>query len=429
MMREAADFNSEDYAEADAEGTHDQALASMRPVPRISIQAFCETEGVFKPIERAKADRRMSRAQVKANMGGLSAAVDFYSSNPTPNLVIVESRLAPGELFDALGGLAEVCDPSSKVVIIGHHNDVTLYRELVRSGISEYLVAPVSIADIIGVVSQIFVDPTAEPLGKVVAFIGAKGGVGASTLAHNVAWTASALFKTETLLMDADLPFGTANMDFDQDPAQGMADAVFSTSRVDETMMDRLLTKCSEHLSMLAAPALLDRTYDMTGDSMAPLIEIAQRSTPLIVLDLPHVWNEWTKRTLMTADVVVIVAAPDLANLRNAKNMLDQLTALRPNDRKPHMVINQVGVPKRPEISVKEFTAPLGVIPAAVIPFEPQLFGNAANNGQMIGEMESANPVATTLVELAHVVTGRAEVKAPKKSSLSSILGKLKKQK
>jgi pilus assembly protein CpaE len=237
------------------------------------------------------------------------------------------------------------------------------------------------------------------------------------------------LFKTETLLMDADLPFGTANMDFDQDPAQGMADAVFSTSRVDETMMDRLLTKCSEHLSMLAAPALLDRTYDMTGDSMAPLIEIAQRSTPLIVLDLPHVWNEWTKRTLMTADVVVIVAAPDLANLRNAKNMLDQLTALRPNDRKPHMVINQVGVPKRPEISVKEFTAPLGVIPAAVIPFEPQLFGNAANNGQMIGEMESANPVATTLVELAHVVTGRAEVKAPKKSSLSSILGKLKKQK
>jgi pilus assembly protein CpaE len=429
MMRDNAALASETLVEGEYDAQAESALQGMRPVPRISIQAFCETEGVLKPIEKAKADRRMSRAQVKVNMGGLAAAIEFYSSNPTPNLVFVESRLPPSELFDALAGLAEVCDPSSKVVIIGHYNDVTLYRELVRSGISEYLVAPVSIADIIGVVAQIFVDPTAEPLGKVIAFIGAKGGVGASTIAHNVAWTMSALFKTETLLMDADLAFGTANMDFDQDPAQGMADAIFTSSRVDETMLDRLLVKCSDHLSMLAAPAMLDRTYDMPGDAMGPLIEVAQRSTPLIVLDLPHIWNEWTRKALMTADEVVIVAAPDLANLRNAKNLLDQLTALRPNDRKPHLMLNQVGVPKRPEIAVKEFTAPLGIVPIATVPFDPQLFGNAGNNGQMIGEMDSANPVAAIFSETAHILTGRAEVKALKKSPLAALMGKLRKPK
>jgi pilus assembly protein CpaE len=343
--------------------------------------------------------------------------------------VIVESRLPPNELFAALAGLASVCDPSSKVVIIGHHNDVTLYRELIRSGISEYLVAPVSIADVIGVVSQIFVDPAAAPLGRIIAFVGAKGGVGSSTIAHNVAWASSTLFQAETILVDADLAFGTANMNFDQDPAQGIVDAVFTTSKFDETMLDRLLAKCSEHLSMLAAPATLDRTYDLPADALAPLFEVAQRSTPIIVVDVPHIWNEWTKRTLMAADEVVIVAAPELGSLRNAKNLLDQLTALRPNDKKPHLILNQIGLPKRPEISVKEFTAPLGVTAIATIPFDAQLFGNAANNGQMIGEMDAANPIALMFKDISHVLTGRAEVKASKKSGLSSMLGRLKRSK
>jgi pilus assembly protein CpaE len=429
MNRDNAALESENYMDDAHDPIAEAALQSMRPVPRISIQAFCETEGVFKPIERAKGDRRMARAQVKVNMGGLASAVEFYSSSPTPNLVIVESRLPPNELFAALAGLASVCDPSSKVVIIGHHNDVTLYRELIRSGISEYLVAPVSIADVIGVVSQIFVDPSAEPLGRVIAFVGAKGGVGSSTIAHNVAWASSTLFQAETILIDADLAFGTANMNFDQDPAQGMADAIFTTSRFDETMLDRLLAKCSEHLSMLAAPATLDRTYDLSGDALSPLLEVAQRSTPMIVVDVPHIWNEWTKRTLMVADEVVIVAAPELGSLRNAKNLLDQLTALRPNDKKPHLILNQIGMPKRPEISVKEFTAPLGVTAIATIPFDPQLFGNAANNGQMIGEMDAANPVSAMFKDISHILTGRAEVKAAKKSGLSSMLGRLKRSK
>ena len=429
MNRDNSALQSDNYMDDEHDPVSEAALESMRPVPRISIQAFCETEGVFKPIERAKGDRRMARAQVKVNMGGLASAVDYYSSSPTPNLVIVESRLPPNELFAALAGLASVCDPSSKVVIIGHHNDVTLYRELIRSGISEYLVAPVSIADMIGVVSQIFVDPAAEPLGRVIAFVGAKGGVGSSTVAHNVAWASSTLFKAETILLDADLAFGTANMNFDQDPAQGMVDAIFTTSRFDETMLDRLLAKCSEHLSMLAAPATLDRAYDLSADALLPLLEVAQRSTPMIIIDVPHIWNEWTRRTLMAADEVVIVAEPELGSLRNAKNLLDQLTALRPNDKKPHLILNQVGMPKRPEISVKEFTAPLGVTPIAVIPFDPQLFGNAANNGQMIGELDAANPVSAIFKDVSHILTGRAEVKAAKKSALSSMLGRLKRSK
>ncbi|RTL92752.1 MAG: CtpF protein [Hyphomicrobiales bacterium] len=405
------------------------AMQALRPVPRISIQAFCETEGVASPVERAGEDRRMAKAHLKVHMGGIPTAIEFYQSAPTPNLILLESRSEPKQLLEQLAQLAEYCDPSSKVVVIGHYNDVGLYRELIRSGISEYVIAPVSMTDIVSVVSSIFVDPEADPIGRSIAFIGAKGGVGSSTIAHNVAWAMSSLFKSEVVIADLDLAFGTANIDFDQDPAQGIAEAVFSPERVDEVYLDRLLAQCAEHLSLLAAPSTLERVYDFDPEAFSQVIEIAQRSAPLLVLDVPHIWSGWTKNTLIKADEIVITATPELANLRNTKNMMDMLKRLRPNDPPPKLIINQAGVPKRPEIAASDFAEPLGITPMAVINFEPLLFGNASNNGRMLSEMDAKSPVVATINEVAHVLTGRSEIKAKKKAGLGSILGKLSRNK
>jgi pilus assembly protein CpaE len=403
------------------------AMNEMRPVPRISIQAFCETESVASPIERAGEDRRMAKAHLKVHMGGVPTAIEFYQTAPTPNLIILESRAEPRALIASLSQLAEVCDPTTKVVIIGHYNDVWLYRELVKNGISEYVVAPISMADIVGVISSIFVDPEQKPIGRSVAFVGAKGGVGSSTLAHNVGWAISNLFKSEVVVADLDLAFGTANINFDQDPTQGIAEAVFAPERIDEVYLDRLLAQCAEHLSLLAAPSSLDRVYDFDAEAFGQVIDTAQRSAPMVVLDVPHIWTGWSRNVLAQADDVVITATPELANLRNAKNLVDMLKKLRPNDPLPKLVINQVGVPKRPEISVADFADPLGIEPLAVLPFDPLFFGNAANNGRMLGEMDAKSPIVQTVNELAHILTGRSEVKSKKsKPGLGSLLGRLK---
>lgn len=400
-------------------------MQSLRPIPRISIQAFCETDGVAKPIERAGEDRRMAKTHLKVHMGGIATAIEFYQGAPTPNLLIVESSAEPRVLLDQLARLSQVCDPGSKVMVIGHSNDVWLYRELLRRGISEYVVAPVSLADIIAILSSIFIAPEAEPLGRSLAFIGAKGGVGASTIAHNVAWTISTRFASDVVIADMDLPYGTANINFDQDPAQGIADAVFSPERIDEVYLDRLLAQCDDHLSLLAAPSMLDRPFDFGEDAFANLIDVAQRSAPHVVLDVPHGWNGWTRTTLARADDVIIVAAPDLANLRNAKNLIDALKQLRPNDAPPRLILNQIGVPKRPEISPADFAEPLGVEPIALVGFDPQLFGNAANNGRMLGETDPAHAITQTISEIAHILTGRGEVKAKKKSGLAGLIDRL----
>ncbi len=393
-------------------------MAEVSQIPRITISAFWESDQVRQTLETAASDRRMSKAHVGVQSGGIPAAAEFYSSAPTPNLIIVESGLQGDGLLAELNRLADVCDSSTNVVVIGHHNDIAMYRQLISCGVAEYLVAPVKMADVMKAVTDIFCDDAKGPLGKMIAFIGAKGGCGSSTICHNVAWAISSSFSNEVVLADLDLPYGTANINLDQDPAQGIAEAVFSPDRVDEILLDRLLAKCAEHLSLLAAPSSLERTYDFEENAFNHVLEIAQKGVPNVLVDLPHSWNGWTRQVLAAADEVIITAAPELANLRNAKNLVDTIGDIRPNDGKPRLILNQVGVPKRPEIGVSDFSAALDVEPIAVIPFEPALFGTASNNGQMISEANAKDPIAEAFVSIAQVITGRAELKAEKKSPL-----------
>jgi pilus assembly protein CpaE len=405
-----------------------QRASDTRPVPRITIQAFCDTPEIAGIFETAAADRRMARAHVKVHTGGIGAAAEFYRSAPTPNLIVVESKLPADAFIAALDSLAEVCDAGTKLMAIGHSNDVRLYRELLKRGVSEYLVAPVDMMSIITTISGIYRDSSTEKLGQVYAFIGAKGGVGSSTIAHNVAWTMARLFGSDVILADLDLPFGTAGLDFNLDPAQGIAEAVFGADRLDEVLLDRLLAKCEDHLSLLAAPATLDNSYDFGEGDFDHLLEIVQANVPTVVLDVPHLWTSWARKTLVAADEVIITAAPDLANLRNAKLIFDLLKQARPNDVPPKLILNQVGVPKRPEIKPDDFAAALQISPIATIPFDPLLFGTAANNGQMIAEASAKPLMSETFTEVAQLVTGRKELKGKAKRGLAlgSLLQRLR---
>ncbi len=402
--------------------------AQIAPLPRVSIQAFCETADLAESIRATAADRRMERAHVRVQMGGGPAAVEAYRNAPTPNVIIIENDGSREPLIACLDKLSEVCDPGTKVVVIGRVNDVHLYRELMRRGVSEYLVAPIHTLDLVRTLSDLFRAPDAEPVGRTVAFIGAKGGVGSSTICHNVAWTIGRSLDMSTVVADFDLAFGTAGLDFNQDPPQGISEAVFSPDRLDGNLVDRLLSKCTENLSLMAAPATLDRVYDLGSDAFDTLVDILRSNIPCVVMDVPHIWTSWSKRALTNADEIVIVAAPDLANLRNAKNMIDLLRAQRPHDAPPRLVLNQVGMPKRPEIKPAEFMKALDVEASATIAFEPHGFGTASNNGQMIAEVSASHKANESFLEIARTVTGRLESRAQKKTLLDPLVSRFLKR-
>jgi pilus assembly protein CpaE len=401
----------------------------IAPAPRVSVQAFCDTVETAAAVQAAGEDRRLVKAHVKIQMGGATAAVEAYRSSPTPNVIIIETEQRSDEILTRLDQLAEVCDAGTRVVVVGRVNDVTLYRELTKRGVSDYLIAPIGTLDVVRAICGLFSSPEAKAVGRIIAVVGAKGGVGSSTVAHNVAWAIARDLSLDSVVTDLDLAFGTAGLDYNQDPPQGIADAVFSPDRVDTAFVDRLLSKCTDHLSLLAAPATLDRVYDFGAEAFDSILDSLRSSIPCIVLDVPHIWSGWTKRLLVSADDILVVAGPDLANLRNAKNMVDLLRTARPNDHKPYYCLNQVGVPKRPEITPADFAKALEDHPLVVIPFEPQLFGTAANNGQMIAEVSANHKSAEMFRQLAQILTGRAEAKRARGGLLTPLLAKLMKRK
>ena len=411
-------------AEAQSDLTPHHADDYIAPAPRVSVQAFCETVETAEAVRSAGEDRRLAKVHVTVQMGGMAAAVEAYSKVPTPNVIVLETE-GRNDILEGLDQLATVCDAGTRVVVIGGVHDVAPYRELVRRGVNDYVIGPVNTLDVVRSICSLFSASEAVAVGRMIAVVGAKGGVGASTVAHNVAWAIARDLALDSVVIDLDLAFGTAGLDYNQDPLQGIANAVFSPDRLDTSFMERLLAKCTDHLSLLAAPASLDRVYDLGAEAFDSIFDTMRMTTPCIVLDVPHQWSAWTKRALVGADDILIVAEPDLANLRNTKNMLTVLKAARPNDRPPVYCLNQTRMPKRPEIDARGFTKTIEAPPIATIPFDSRLFGTAANNGQMIAELAARHRTTQTFLQIAQRLTGRAEIKR-RRSLLSPVLKMLR---
>lgn len=400
-----------------------------RLIPRITIQAFCEHSQTAQLVESAIHDRRMSKVALTTHNGGLDGAVETYKTNPTPNLIIVETTLPSSEIPSALERLAEVCDASTRLILLGHVNDVLLYRELIRSGVSEYIVLPATPQTIVNAITELFASESGAPIGRTVGFVSAKGGSGGSTVAHNVGWAVSQNLRQDVLVLDMDLAFGTAGLNFNQDPPHGIADAVLASQKIDAVLLDRLMSKAANHINLLTAPVTLERTYDFEERDFEQIVELSQKTTPVVVLDIPHAWNSWVRHTLATVDEIVIVAEPDLANLRNAKNLADTIKALRPTEGAPNLVINKQGLPRRPEIAAAEFASSIDCRLVGTIPFDAALFGTAANNGQMIAEVSANNRINDVFRSIGMQVTGRTQVGSAGKASSIKLSSLFKKRK
>ncbi|MAN46712.1 MAG: AAA family ATPase [Alphaproteobacteria bacterium] len=392
-------------------------------LPAISIKLFYERDETRQLLETCANDRRMGRATVESIPGGIPAAIAYMSENPTPNLLLIESSDSAGQVLREIDQLAEHCDETVKVMVIGSVNDIMLYRQLIARGVSEYLVPPFEPLQIIRSIGELFHNPDAPFVGKQISVVGAKGGVGASTIAHNLAWALAENVKVSTTLVDLDLSFGTTALDFNQETPQTIADALLAPERADDAVVERLLAKPTERLSLFTAPATINQIMDIPDESYSMVIDVVRRNVPYVVLDLPHVWSAWMLETLVASDEVIVVCQPDLASLRNGKNFIDQLKAKRPNDNPPRLVLNMSGVPKRPEIPVKDFAAAIGVEPEIILPFEPELFGTAANNGQMISETDAASKSSQAIDHLACTMSGRT-IEPVEKSFFKKLLGK-----
>lgn len=379
-----------------------------KALPSVTIEAFCDRPDTAGAIDATKRDWRMKRANLSVYMGGLLAAIEHYHKETTPNLIIIESGMRGAELFAQLEQLAALCDSGTKVVVVGAVNDIRLYRQLIDQGVSDYLVPPLNPLGVIHSLADLFSDPDKPFTGRVAAFFGAKGGVGSSTLAHNIAWCLSENIGQQTALVDLDVSWGTTGLDFAYDNSQGLEEALAEPERLDETLLDRIMLRHTANLSILPAAGSLGSTPTMTPEAYEAVVDVVRSVSPMTILDIPHYWAPWTSRTLVGCDDVVITAAPDLANLRNTKNLIDYLREKRPNDADPILILNRTGTTKNHEISVKEFGAAVGLDPAVALAFDPEIYTQASNDGKMLTEIKAASGHVTGFEMIAsRLKTGR----------------------
>lgn len=386
-----------------------------------SVDFFVLTPEALKAAKDVSEDRRMNSVKSMVREGGMPAATALYKKHDSPSLVVVEIDADVDKAFALLDELADACLSTTKLIVIGCVDHVDLYKDLIDRGVSDYIVFPMTTISLISAIERAIKPKNAKTLGKKIAVIGAVGGAGSSTVAHNLAFKLANAFGARTILADYDLDFGSVGLAFDLNAPQAMNQAIQSLSRLDDVLLERLLAHQGAHLSLLAGTAVLSDASEASEPLYGKVLDVASALAAFVVVDLPHCWSPATRRILHEADEVIVVTTPTLLGLRNTKHLFEALRAMRPNDPDPRLALNQTAMRKRTEVKTDVFTQALNCAPSATLAFDPALFSSAANEGKIVSEAHPNSAAAATFQKLAEAVFGPREAK-----ERAGMLGKLR---
>jgi pilus assembly protein CpaE len=365
----------------------------------------------------------------KCNKGGLRNAVQSLSIAASPNILLVDLSES-GDPLNDINALAEVCEPGTIVVAIGQVNDVRLYRDLLASGIHDYLLKPLSPGALREALSQAqavlasprSADSAAARQHVSTAVVGTRGGVGASTLATSLAWVFSAEDATPTALLDLDIHFGTGALSLDLEPGRGLTDAIENPSRIDGLFIERAMIRANDNLAILSAEAPIQTPLLTDGSAFLQLEEEFRHSFEMTVIDMPRNMLVNFPHLLADVNVVVLVAEMTLASARDTIRILSWLKANAPHAQ-VFVVANKVqtGVA---EITKGDFEASIERKIGLSIPYDYRAASNAAKLGQTFVEANRASKAASCMRELARLIAGTAsdasgKSAGPKKALLS----------
>lgn len=374
----------------------------------ISVAAYTETSETAAILQKCRESRHMADVRFVHSDGGVQAAIRAYREAQSPHVLIVETALSNAALMTILDQLAEVCESETRLILIGQANDVQLYRELVRRGVSEYLPAPVTVRQVIRAISDIEELPGGLAKGRVFAFTGASGGCGSSTMAASAAWLIGHRKSTPTTLVDLDIEFGTIGLSLGLNSLRGVSDALRAGTRLDSQFLEGLLNSYDDFLRVLTSSEQSIDEPDFSDDAVDHLVEVARASSSYVVLDVPALRTSGAHRAVLAADQIFITATPDLPNLRNAKKLFDTFRRARPDESEPFLILNRVGAAKRYEVPVKEFTEALQCKRYAVIPYEPAIVANAATQGKSVLHLDRGPGLLTGLDKMLQDAIGNA---------------------
>ena len=347
--------------------------------------------------------------------GGPREAVRVLAGIPTPRLLVVDLSDCADPVAE-LRALAEVCDGDTRLVALGTVNDGDLFRRLIASGIDDYLVKPVAAETLAEAVAKANRETAGadagSPPGRLIAVTGARGGVGASTVAVNCAWQMAHIQGLRVVLVDLDLHFGTTALALNVEPGRGFREALENPERMDGLFIERAMVREGDNLFILAAEESLETPLVLEAESVERLVEKLRRSFECVVVDLPRlaaardfVWR--------SADSLVVVTDLTLAGMRDTLRLANHVAAVAPRA-EVRLVANRVGALGKGEIARSDFERATERGVDYLVPFDAGAAVAGAGLGKPMVQAARRSKAATSLRRLARDVSGRPpEHKAP----------------
>ncbi|MFD1913039.1 AAA family ATPase [Halodurantibacterium flavum] len=342
-------------------------------LPRADITAYWATPETGAFLDRARVDRRFASTTIEVHPGGIEAAIRSCAAARSPDLLILEAPQADEGFLADLERLAEHCLPHTRVIVLGAANEVGVFRAFVAHGVSDYLALPVTVPDLALACGRALPTDGAGRQGRIVACLGVRGGAGASSVTQTLAGLIAEDLTLETLLADLDTAGGSLGLALGVEGQQNATvEAMKNAERLDQALFDRLAARPHPRLAVLSGHPDLEIGTATLASLMPAFAATCRRYFPMTLLDLPRGWDGLTRSAVGLADAVLLVATPDLTSLRNARLLLAQLAALRPDDEPPHIVLNQIGLPQQEQIAPARFAEALGKPLSARLGFNPR---------------------------------------------------------
>ncbi len=397
-------------------------------LPAATVAVYSRDQETLKAAREAAGDWRFARVEIIILDGGVETAIETYQKTRSHDVVIVQTDTTDEAFAKKLEELGAQCSEGTAAIVIGPVNDVYLYRRMIDMGISDYLVRPVKTDIFSDVIAKALVERLGVGGSRLIAFIGAKGGVGTSALAHAAAWGVSEMLGQKTMLLDSAGGWSTASVGLGFEPSATLAEAARAASNNDEDSIKRMLFRASDKLSVLASGSDAMLEAPIEPEQLEQLLNMLMATYPVVIVDLSHGAENLANTVIAKASQVIVVSSLSLPSLRLARSLMQEIKEHRGgSDNGVEMIVNMQGLAGKNEITKKDAEQAMEFKISSMIAFDPALFYGLESQGKKItGDPRGTDLVRKIILPLMQkVITGNAENSAAGTKEKSGLLGGL----
>ncbi len=399
-------------------------------LPSAKVDLFLKDRATIEAARSLEQDWRFARVTISVHEGSVESAIRLYSQSASPEIIMVETDNTGEGFISRLGDLSAQCTANTSAVVIGPVNDVNLYRSLTAMGVSDYLVFPVPQDILSEVIAQTLIEKLGASGSRLVAVVGAKGGVGVSALAQAMTWASSDALGQKTLIMDAAGAWSSLGVGLGYEPVGSTAEAVKASVAKDNDSLRRMLYQVNDKIFALATGTEPMLELPAQIAQFEEVVNMAVAAYPVVIVDLSQATPAIKKMVLTRAHETVVVSTPALASLRSARALMQEIKKLHGGQgQNIDLVVNMQGIAPGKEVAKGDIKAAMDLEPAAYIPFDPKLFIGAEGEGRKISFEKTGQEISQKLLPLIEKIVAKTkDVGSVKEEGrlLGGLLGKLK---